>query len=380
MALHWTYEDISPSDQDLRQGDILYPTEALREVLTENFPHFSDSKYLAFLVTTQCCDLIRRDGHSCKAGHISIAVIRDFETVIETFLDSVCERVSAGVYLRKSKSQANDLVTRILNQNEQTIGLFYLHPDESCGIAEEAVALLRVTVSLPAEEHYATLQEARRGRLRPEFRNKLGWLVGNLYSRIGTPDWSDQENGGRDLKELIQKFLDFQQYAWVEESWVRAAKAQDIELENLSRDEVLKALEEHSPEPFPKQIANDVKRRLDEVLSELPRSVAGIVLNDVVPQFISAGVSVNRRDLSTSLEQHLTHVLDAARDDVAAKVVGDIVRGIDFGTIDPKPLTNDFTNRLSMAIKTQIGGVSVKLANRLANSPLLARAAEKEDV
>lgn len=379
MALHWTYEDIEPTHKDLKQGDILYPTEELREVLTHIHPHFSAPKYLAFLVSTQCCDLVRRDGHSCKAGHISLAVIRDLETVIEKFLDRVCEGVSAGIYLQKSKGQGKELVNRILNQNEQAIGLFYLHPDETCGIAEEAVALLRVTVSLRAEEHYGILEEARRGRLRPEFRNKLGWLVGNLYSRVGTPDWADQENGDRELDELIRKFIDSPQYAWVEESWVRAAQAKDISLENLSRDEVLEVLNEHKPESFSKQIANEAKRRLEAIVSELPQSVTGIVLNEVATQLQSAGLQVNKGHLSTSLQQYLARALEGAFDSIAATVAADTVADRDCGTIDTQHLTDCLQAHLRTALQSQIEGIPTKLGNRLWNSPLLARAVDRAD-
>ena len=174
MVLHWTYENIERDDDDLKQGDIIFPTDKLRQVLRQAYSYFDDSRCLGFLVVTQCCDLVNRGTKLCKSDYISLAVIQDLETLIATVLDKVCNKVSERVYSTDSKAAAHDLVTRIFNQNEQAFGLFYLHPDEAVKIAEEAVALLRVTVTLPTLDHYKILQEARCGRLLPEFRNKLG--------------------------------------------------------------------------------------------------------------------------------------------------------------------------------------------------------------
>src|SRR5207247_8080250 len=92
---------------------------------------------------------------------------------------------------------------RVINQNEQAHGLFYLHPDADVGIAVPAAAMLRVSISLRSREHYNVLKAARCGRLRAEFRNKLGWLTGNLYSRVDTPDWADEDGGAEASKALI---------------------------------------------------------------------------------------------------------------------------------------------------------------------------------
>jgi len=153
--------------------------------------------------------LVIRKGKHCKADYINLAVIRDLESCLSQFIDNVCERISHGIYLKSSREEANQLLQRILNQNEQALGLFYLHPDtDTIGISDYAIALLRVTVALRAKEHYKLLQQARTGRLGGQFRNKLGWLVGNLYSRVGTPDWSDQEDGEEKMLELINSLID----------------------------------------------------------------------------------------------------------------------------------------------------------------------------
>jgi len=103
MASHWTYERIEKDDSPLMQGDVLWPSAELRCLFKEVHPHFCDPKYIAFIITTQSCDLVRRNGRPCKADYINLAVIRDLESCLSQFLDAVCEKVSPGVYLRGSR-------------------------------------------------------------------------------------------------------------------------------------------------------------------------------------------------------------------------------------------------------------------------------------
>lgn len=234
MPPHWTYETFEP-DGDLMRGDILKPTEALRLVLQQVRLHFLDPKYTAFLLLTQSCDLVVRKGRH-NTQYLNIAVIRPLEAVLDDLLRCVCQSVAQGVYLQETKGNARQLFERIFNQNEQALGRFYLHADDGAGVLEPSVCLLKVAVTLRVE-HYNVLQEASRGRLAAEFRSNLGWLVGNLYSRVGTQDWSEPPERRKDLKWLIKEWLDVGDgpYGplWVPETWVVAA------IENRLRNDKL---------------------------------------------------------------------------------------------------------------------------------------------
>jgi len=191
--MHWTYEEWGRGS-DLRQGDILEPTEGLLNLFKEVHPHFTQQKYLGFLILTQSCDMARRkdSGNICSATHISLSVIRSVQDVIS---DSLKERfgfLAPGIYAQHMKKTVRDLVERLVNQNENALGLFYLHPDLDSGITVPSVAILRVAISVRAAEHYKTLEKAIVGRLSKEFQPKLGWMVGNLYSRVGVPDWKEK--------------------------------------------------------------------------------------------------------------------------------------------------------------------------------------------
>jgi len=226
---------------------------------------------------------------------------------LSQFFDNVCEKVSQGVYLRGSRVEANQLLTRILNQNEQALGLFYLHPDtDTIGISDYAVALLRVTVALRAKEHYELLQRVRKGRLAGQFRNKLGWLVGNLYSRVGTPDWFDQENGEKKLNELINHLIDSDFYTWVSKSLINAAKKSGVRIEEIPPDKVMPTLAKYQPIPFKEQIAEAAKQEVNKIILRLPEQV----LEDIDGKLSLEGKTKKRvmADLSEIIKDRLSEI------------------------------------------------------------------------
>ena len=205
--MHWTYEKWK-YDSDLRQGDILEPTEGLLNLFKDVHPHFTQEKYRGFLILTQSCDMVRRKdrGNKCSATHISLSVIRSLQDVISDSLKDSFGYLAPGIYAQHMKKTVRDLVERLVNQNENALGLFYLHPDLDSGITVSSVAILRVAISVRAVEHYHTLEETRVGRLSKEFQPKLGWMVGNLYSRVGVTDWKEKsEDEKENIEEIIIK-------------------------------------------------------------------------------------------------------------------------------------------------------------------------------
>ncbi len=251
------------------QGDILALTPKLREIFGSGHD-FYDPKYLAFIVTTQNCDLVRRQNGKCDADYINLAGVMTLHTILPSLFDIVCERVCenglVGAYLKSSYPEAVRLVEHIINQNAWKIGLFYLHNDVGAGIDEPAVALLRICANVRlTKKNYRILTKARRGRLSDLFQAKLGWTVGNLYSRIGTPDWGDINEKDIKIKvKLIEDFLDPSEYKWIPNSWIREARKKGVEFEKLSLDSVMQELEQYKPTPFYKDVVRHFKNLLNK--------------------------------------------------------------------------------------------------------------------
>lgn len=280
MPTHWTYDECS-SDSDLMQGDVLAPTKELRTLFKEVHPHFCDEKYLAFVIITQSCDLVRRK-RTCSARYINVAVVRSLSAVLLRLLDTICEKLEEGIYSGAGRRRAHELLERIFNQNEQKLGLFYLYPDGDIGIGEDAVAFLRVSVAFRAD-HYDLMCAARQGRLRPEFANKLGWLVGNLYSRVGTRDWPPDC-----LRDMIDSHLSSSANdgpVWVDERHIRELKLKGKTTDALPRAQLVELAQKKARDLR----EAGIDRVIDHVRSAFPAADGAVVeglrtklLNDLV--------------------------------------------------------------------------------------------------
>jgi hypothetical protein len=258
---HWTYCSFVRTD-DLQQGDIVSRSPALLEVLSKVLSYFCDDRYTAFLVTTQSCDLVRRGG-PCKAEHINLCVVRELRPFLPTLLDSCGVRDVPGVFLSENRRYAEQLLTRVINQNEQSRGLFYLHTDADAGIVTPSVAMLRVSIAL-RREHYELLREYRCGRLGAEYAAKLGWLSGNLYSRVATRDWEEQQGDHEASKKQVQSLLALVSSSgnenWIPQEVLNAAKAAGVDLLAIPPNRFRSALKEYNPPGLIEVVLESVRR------------------------------------------------------------------------------------------------------------------------
>lgn len=283
MPTHWTYDALR-DDPSLAQGDIIEPTDELRSVFQQVHEHFQDEKYVAFIVLTQSCDLVRRP--ECSAQHITLGVVRELSSVAEDFLKVACPTGFPGVYNASQKLDAKKLFSRLLNQNEQSIGLFYLHPDADVGIAVPSVAILRVSIALRST-HYPILVSSRRGRLKPEFQAKLGWLLGNLFSRIGTTDWSEQPNGKKSQTQIVDTIFDrLTSIVWASPAAIKEAEAAGYSVLEKTMAEVQADMAAFEPrrqqEVFYEELAKIVSGNDLAISPEVQRRMLNRIKNNAV--------------------------------------------------------------------------------------------------
>jgi hypothetical protein len=262
MPSHWTYGNFMEED-DLLQGDILTRTPELIGLFREIHPHFCHEKYLGFMVMSQSCDLVKR-GEVCSSPHINLAAIKPLSSILHSLIGTVCEPVSPGVFSEKQRNKANDLLARIFNQNEQKLGLFYLFPEADIGLAEDSVVLLRICIAFRSE-HYDIFRQSRRGRLEMTFSNKLGWLMGNLYSRIGTKDWP-KDSLQQKINEHINGSSGDHLY-WARENAIEHLKKEGFDFSAHSAMEAIDKLKKAKP-TSPK--VNGIKRIIELLREFLP--------------------------------------------------------------------------------------------------------------
>ena len=190
--IHFTYKE-NPDMESLCQGDVLEKTDALNELLGTVHPYFQNDDYQYFMVLTHSCDLVRRDGKKCKTPYITLAAIRSYTDFLEkTLVANKMAELYNGFLLvdQKGKTRVSQLVERIYNNTEPDY--FFLYKEDVLDFPKSMVAYLKVSIALKSELHYQTCLDAKRLELSDEFKAKLGWLVGNMYSRVGTTDWESK--------------------------------------------------------------------------------------------------------------------------------------------------------------------------------------------
>lgn len=187
VKYHFCYGTTNSSN--LQQGDILEKTEPLKNILREVHPHYLDESYTRFIVLSQTCDLVRREGRDCKTRYITLGVIRPLSLLIEREIEKYQDNFDKTAIVCKNsvKSKLAQFLERLFNNNEHEY--FYIEPQPEVGLSEPSCAFLRLSISIRAYQHYNNCFEARSLSLSEGFRAKLGWMIGNVYSRVGTEDW-----------------------------------------------------------------------------------------------------------------------------------------------------------------------------------------------
>lgn len=205
--IHFTYK----ADADMKslcQGDVLNITEELAEVLRNDHPYFLNGQYRYFMVLSQSCDLVRRDGKNCKTPYITLAAIRSYDSFVEKTLvkEKFAENVSGLLLMdEKKKEKAYQLIERIYNNTEPEY--FFLYKEDALDFPESMITYLKVSIALKSQEHYDKCLAAKKMELSDEFKAKLGWLVGNMYSRVGTADWEGIMTA-QERKEMLNNDLE----------------------------------------------------------------------------------------------------------------------------------------------------------------------------
>jgi hypothetical protein len=141
---------------------------------------------------------------------------------------------------------------RLLNNNEPNY--FYLHHDLELGIAEPLVAFLALSIAVKAELHYETCLKARVAQLEDSFQAKLGWLVGNMYSRVGTQDWTPDYFTHEQFENHIETMLG-QMCLWVDERDIKKIADEERRRQREQGDG-----SQLSPEELPELVENWLRK------------------------------------------------------------------------------------------------------------------------
>jgi hypothetical protein len=175
--------------KSLQQGDLLIKNEQLCDVIRNAHPYYADADdYTHFLVLTQSCDLVRRGGKKTpKSPYITLAAVRPFSILLERQLPKFSFKSIDGIQICDKAKEifAHQFLEKLLHNTCD--GFFFIRKGCHPAISEDVCAFLALSVALRAE-HYDNCLQSKVAQLEDVFAAKIGWAVGNMYSRVGTPD------------------------------------------------------------------------------------------------------------------------------------------------------------------------------------------------
>jgi hypothetical protein len=193
MDAHFTYAN-NLDRTSLKQGDLLEKTRELTDLIKEIHPHYANDEYTHFQILSQSCDLVRRGkSKSVAARYITIAAVRNLDTVVKRSLkkqspkNKFIQEESRTLCSNKEKSRLVESIKSLLNNNDKSH--FFLKAWPEKGLVEDSCTFLSLSIAIRSDEHYDKCLEAKILELDSTFQAKLGWLVGTLYSRVGTEDF-----------------------------------------------------------------------------------------------------------------------------------------------------------------------------------------------
>ena len=243
--VHFTYSS-SIDSGNLKQGDILEKTEELEGLLKKVHPHYTNDDYTHFQVLTQSCDLVRRGKQKhCSSRYISLAAVRSLGTVISRIIDGNVEKNkkisidNVNWCSDKFKNKISLELESLFNNNDKNYFFLKSYPEKS--LQYDSCTFLHLSIAIKAQEHYDLCLSSKRIELESNFQSKLGWLVGNLYSRVGTEDYVPGcfENKS-DFNNYVSSTLD-SFIAWVKADQFAAFRECHEEDKGKAGDELIEA-------------------------------------------------------------------------------------------------------------------------------------------
>lgn len=272
--MHFTYAETIDREH-LHQGDLLRRTDELQDVLREVHPLYRERSddYRFFAVLTQSCDLVVRNGR-CKSRYITLGMVRPIQLVyareLERFQRHPLDR-EARMCKAEHRTELIRFAQRLFNNNEPRF--FFYRSEPTTALGQDHCAFLQLSIPLKAELHYDKLLAAKELQLSEAFEHKLGYLVGNLYSRIGTDDWVPTATTEERFRQLTEEVVDGLAF-WVpddlHEKTIKALKEVPAE----GRADSLKSIVQ--------RLTDERRGRVESALSEVAEVLAGLGITDQI--------------------------------------------------------------------------------------------------
>jgi hypothetical protein len=217
-------KDAETDWENLAQGDLLVRNSGLQTALAQAHQYYASAPdYSHFVVLTQSCDLVRRSG-KCRTRYITLAAARPLSVVTERFLAKISyayDEFPITLCKKDEEIRARQLLERLLHNTED--GFFFIKKESHASVAEDLCVFLPLSISIRTD-HYGACLDAKIAQLDEIFSAKIGWLTGNLYSRVATPDVEEKMANAGEFKEAFYKEALFENTAWLAPAQLKLLK------------------------------------------------------------------------------------------------------------------------------------------------------------
>ena len=271
---------------NLQQGDILLRTSKLASKINEAHEYYSSaSDYHYFMVLTQSCDLVRR-GNKVKAPYITLAAVRPLSILMDRILSRYLSSIDdfpLRVCKRENETQTKQYLERLLHNTEDRF--FFIRKDENRGFAQDYVVYLTLSIALRVD-HYDACLESKIAQLNDVFQAKVGWLTGNIYSRVGTPDFEEHEAKPEEFKESFFEEVMYNNVVWASPEQIKHLKDLSRARKPTTEQEAYELVGEVKTDAvyLAERIANQLKQKglLTDSVEEIERKVVNLLAGDRV--------------------------------------------------------------------------------------------------
>lgn len=277
MSMDFVF-DTAIDRSTLGQGDLVIRSDAVASALEQAHGYYASApSYTHFIILTQSCDLVRRDG-SFNAPYITIAAVRPLDEYLKKQAASIVRRVDGAelsVLTKSGKQNIARLLERILHNTQKDI--FFLPADGTDALNQDLCAFLHLSIAM-RKEHYEILLQDKIAQLSEVFRAKLGWMKGDIYSRVATPDVEERvKNASRYKKDFVTKYMEIIDVPVLSALQLSFARS---ECQKAAQDKGVPEL----PEAEARALMRQIPRDIDQIATEIVAKLAAKHLVDNTPE------------------------------------------------------------------------------------------------
>ncbi len=263
----------------LHQGDVLEKSDALKNAVAQAHPYYADAAdYTHFLVLTQSCDLVRRNGKA-KSRYIVLAAMRPLSLVIDRLVEK--HRYSdldfpLQLCQKDRERGVTQTLERLLHNTED--GHFFVRALSHPNIKSDLCGFLALSIALRID-HYDACISSKIAQMAEVFQAKLGWLTGHQYSRVATPDIEEKLSDPEEYKRRFYSEVLYGQTAWLTSLQYKMLKSKVVE---WKKENPGVALDEGTARALIDQVPPDMEILADRIVNQFVQSKLIEKKDDVV--------------------------------------------------------------------------------------------------